>query len=79
MINPNKIYPVLGFTVKNSIFEKGKQTVIGGCLLFRAFFLVTVFVMHDEKLYSVSFPYISCIKKSGFIECMCTMFPAYFK
>jgi hypothetical protein len=33
MINPNKIYPVLGFTVKNSIFEKGKQTVWGDCLL----------------------------------------------
>ena len=33
MINPSKIYPVLGFTVKNLIFEKGKQAVCGGCLL----------------------------------------------
>ncbi len=33
MIITNTIQPVLGFTVKNSIFEKGKQTVCGGCLL----------------------------------------------
>ncbi len=33
MILPNIIQPVLGFTVKNSIFEKGKQTVCGDCLL----------------------------------------------
>ena len=33
MINPSKIYPVLGFTVKNLIFEKGKQAVWRGCLL----------------------------------------------
>lgn len=32
-INPYKIQPVLGFTVKKSLFEKGKQTVWGGCLL----------------------------------------------
>ena len=33
MIIPNRIQTVLGFTVKNSIFEKGKQTVLVGCLL----------------------------------------------
>jgi hypothetical protein len=33
MIIPNTIQPVLGFTVKNPIFEKGKQTVWGDCLL----------------------------------------------
>ena len=44
MINPSKIYLVLGFTVKNLIFEKGKQTVIRGRLLFRVFCFVDLSV-----------------------------------
>ena len=147
MIITDKIQPVLGFTVKNCIFEKGKQTAVCGlpterylvvwgyrydngtadwrrsirlnlrpgrtgtknlliivaksvsfpirksltnfciCVWLKAYLyvevavslLVIAFVMHEEKLYSVSFPYISCIRKSGFIEWICTIFPAYLR
>ena len=37
---PDIIQPVLGFTVKMIIFEKGKQTVWGDCLLKGILFLV---------------------------------------
>ena len=41
-MNPNRIQPVLEFTVKNYIFEKGKQTVWGDCLLKGIKFLVFI-------------------------------------